>query len=864
MIPNSGGVCPFVRRGRAARLMTLIPNILKEGTIFGIEAFNWKMTMASSRSQSSVGEPKPVTLRIFYLIDELKSTADHLCKLFTRQPPPTRDTRLQLYRKQKRGKKISPDITVLPFNALTDLMDPVVNSENESSDDSRLHSDVVVILGHSNVFTFGSLGIADILAALLHPKPPSFVVFLGCCGGNGRYGPLAMLSQLPEWQNTVFSFFQRRIYVHELCHTSAVLAVQYYMHLKLRCDDLTAIKRNINRAFSDAKNDYRFKYKYDTALLLNCKEEQTAQTILNMVKNPVLGITISTEDIPLSCWQLAMYHAFTVEKIEKKLAIKKFIYDTKKELNSLATKHIIRNNEVFIAMIDKKFKYELEQKKLYDIIDLACEIQLLEVHKQTIELLRINKWHSVDHLQFFVAMLHGYWGENDYDDLRECATYHIKEMMKHPRACDLHTYQLCCVGYCLFSPETYILFHEKSFFLWTCAKGHPTLITDKGYETARNGAQLPRFPCLNALPTPEDELSWSDAFDLCTKLKGEDNKFVIMYNNDHYNMHSFRKDECRCKGNGSCTYEYGYQDLTSALNAVKDCLFPDPKDNDRCIKHYYKYYYGIRKFENKDDRDLGYMKCFNFQYEAVVPIKYLEMRVIHDYKTLKKLYDSKKSDLMKSHEKVWFQVSRCRFVFAYVYNRRKEEILGKLYFTDSHYGQDKICKEQIGKKLGISSEDLNKKNYFEMSKNLKKSDMYSLQDECLRTEIVRRLIERLTNKFQRENLYELLLGNNSKTLDKVYDTVNELICSADLQKELIKMSAQKLLSGNYMEKKFAEKLKEVEKLLIPSWKENVSEMLQNSIESLKLKLKEDSFYPFIEIGNLTVTPEHILLEKCEN
>ena len=93
------------------------------------------------------------------------------------------------------------------------------------------YSDAVVIFGHSDLYSFESLGFTDILVALLHPKP---LVFLGCCGGNHRYGPLKQLSLLPEWQNTIFSYFQRQVYKDELCNTIPVLALQYYLHLDLK------------------------------------------------------------------------------------------------------------------------------------------------------------------------------------------------------------------------------------------------------------------------------------------------------------------------------------------------------------------------------------------------------------------------------------------------------------------------------------------------------------------------------------------------------------------------------------------------------------------------------------------------------
>jgi len=82
-----------------------------------------------------------------------------------------------------------------------------------------------------------------------------------------------------------------------------------------------------------------------------------------------------------------------------------------------------------------------------NIIEFACELQLLQVTTETFIKLRNNKWKDVDHLQFYVAMLQGYWGRNDYEDLRGYATYHLVEVIKSTDTHELHKYQLCCVGY---------------------------------------------------------------------------------------------------------------------------------------------------------------------------------------------------------------------------------------------------------------------------------------------------------------------------------------------------------------------------------------------------------------------------------
>ena len=868
-------------------------------------------------SYCSPVEPKPVTARLFYLNDELKLTADNLRNLFMQLPTRCRTDRELLYTRLYNKKRLIPDIKVLPFNALIELMNPEMYSA-DGRNSCRPYSDVVVILGHSNVFNFGSLDISDILEALLYPKPPSLVVFLGCCGGNGRYGPLTMLSQLPEWQNTVFSFYQRRMYIDELFHTSPVLAIQYYVHL-VRADSVKETKDNIHRAFTDANRDPRFAYKPDIALLLNCKEEQTAQTILKMVKN----FNISTEEIPLSCWQLALYHIFTVEKsggettktkipsyciVKTEPTIKKFIADTKEELESLITQPVKRTYKevkgTLIAKVDERCKAELKDRRLYDIIDLAHELQLLQVTEETLDLLRNNKWQDVNHLQFFVAMLHGYWGKNDYNNLRAYATYHIMKVIKpiaivtNPSEHELHTYHLCCVGYCLFAPEIRIIsdendpYNEKfGFCLWgsdipfhyalkcfqddnhaeryinippgqyeqyrkkyLIARGSlESVITAQGYQFILNN-QIVREPylvTLNALPTIEDELPWIDVFDLRIK----DCRFVELFNSrrDDYDMHSFRKDECKCKGRTPCNYQYRREDLISALKALKDCLFPtfDPDDGDQCLKHYYKYYYCIKEFQNRDSRNDGHMACFRCKPGVFKPINYLEMRVIHDLETLKKLNNSRKNALLKDrendYEKDWLMVSRCRFVFAYVSFKKGETKQGTLFFTDSHYGQDMICKRLLGEKLGV--EDIDKKDYFKMSEDLNKRQMYDLQEKCLQTIIVNTLQEMLDTKVNLQGL--LVRSKNLQILEEVYEAVKKA-----LQTELIKINLQKLLSdwlGNYLKRLFVEKLNEVNQPLVTNWQEEVGKMLQDSIKDLKPTLTTRGVYPFREIGILTIT-----------
>ena len=165
------------------------------------------------------------------------------------------------------------------------------------------------------------------------------------------------------------------------------------MHLP-RENSVSKRKRNINKAFILAENDSRCTNKYDMAFLLNCGEEQTAdQILLDMVKKPAPGISLSFNEIPPSCWHLAMYHKFVVEKNGQGYTscIENFIDKIKAEL----TNECIKVKAQLVAKIDEKCMFELKQQKLYDIIKLVDKIRSLKVTNETLALLKDNKWEEV-------------------------------------------------------------------------------------------------------------------------------------------------------------------------------------------------------------------------------------------------------------------------------------------------------------------------------------------------------------------------------------------------------------------------------------------------------------------------------------
>ena len=700
-------------------------------------------------------------VRLFYLNDALKSEAEELRNLFVMSPNYTKSTQLDPGVQFSAETIPSDDIKLLTFNDFIVLME---------QEDLSSKSDIVVILGHSNAFNFGTLAISDIMETLLHPEPPFLVVFLGCCGGNARYGPLTMFSQLPEWQNTVFSFFQRRIYKDELCYTVPVLGIQYYLHLLRQDDDVTSLKKNIRDSFGCAYADIRCNLECrDSVLFLNAKDEQaTAQKLLDIFNtSDVTGsrysmdlqgqnfsrarelyllnaglrlpesLNISVEEIPLSCWQLEIYHTFTAET-RGEYYIRTFIGNFKRELamSTSATAPPI-TKEMLIDRVRRKCEAELERRKLYQIIELASEIQLLQVTEETFMFLSKNEWGLVDHLQFFVAMLHGYWGKNNYYTMRALAAYHWHAIMQSilnstngPSENALHEYHLCSVGVCLFSPEFYIVFPNQhqyfDFLVW---------IDDSEVEIPLSKRSV--TPLLKKFG--ENELPWVDMF----HLRKKDCRFVKLFKEqqiDCFYMHSDCKYDCT-DHTKNCAYEYKHEDLEMALKALQDYFFPSSTaaalpDNRRL-----KNLYDVRHFRNKENKHHGDMQSFkpinriecSCTEHKYVNTSYVEMRVVHVQKKLKDVVISNDNHLKKNAELItrqmqnWKKISRCRFVFQFYHAKinGRDGRRGVLFFTDSHYGDDKIEKDKLKEELNKvdqNSDDVTDKNYFDKVAHLANTD----------------------------------------------------------------------------------------------------------------------------------------------
>ena len=165
------------------------------------------------------------------------------------------------------------------------------------------------------------------------------------------------------------------------------------------------------------------------------------------------------------------------------------------------------------------------------------------------------------------------------------------------------------------------------------------------------------------------------------------------------------------------------------------------------------------------------MKCFSKH------AKYHEMRVIQEPK---KLFKVKKNKLMKKHAKYWEMVSRCRFVFEYS-DVSDEEKQGTLYFTDSHYGEDKIPRKTLLKKVCCQILE----DFIQKFAKILKNDQYELIN-----------ILKLLNDPQNESMDAV-----NHCLQKFEELLNKIMSNSThvTMQKLIRKLKNNLLAMDYFE-----------------------------------------------------------------
>jgi len=377
----------------------------------------------------------------------------------------------------------------------------------------RICPDVFIILGHSNIFNFGTISISDMLCSFLETEQlPTIIAFLGCCGALPRFGPLPMLANHPKFKNTLLSFYQRRVYEDEVMSTALVKGIGNYLRLSNlhpKVIPKTVAIHSFAVGFVNQSNDSSTYLNIDHTIL-------TVQMLFDVLKD----ISIDSSHIPPSCLQLALFHTY-IHGIYPHF--NKFVQDLKSTLSSTAKPAEL--------VLDEKCKGMIQEFKIHWIYVLATKLQLLTVSPKTLDYLYNGQWKNVDSLQFFIAILNGYWGKNHANVIRECAVYHLENIMQKfciHSDCDfkagfvafdvpqsathhcnidneiLHKYHLCCVAYCMLSRCHFIYFPKDNAYkrFGFCLRSNfcsEYVVTPKGLLSLRKYEDIPRI---------EAELYW--------------------------------------------------------------------------------------------------------------------------------------------------------------------------------------------------------------------------------------------------------------------------------------------------------------------------------------------------------------------
>ena len=573
--------------------------------------------------------------------------------------------------------------------------------------------EVVMILGHSNIYHVGPFDTSDVIEAILSKHNPSIIALLGCCGGGIHYGPLMKISQMGS--KAIFGFYQRRIYPDELVETSLVLGIRNYFHIQNyfreqnRLDPSNPCPEKriiIQRSFACASLDII--PKDDPSIFANDSDEPgTSQNFFKVFRK----FTTNGNPIPLACLQLALFHVFTVEKCNNGHPTINTFIDKIKQLD--------------VSKVEEECRSELKKRQLDQIISQTTEILLLPVLQDTLDKLKDGhgRWRDVDPLQFMIATLHGYWGKNSYSTMRKCAQFHYNKLkpadldaMGTMSEDDVHRYHLGSIVLCLFCENTYVSFDVQNEKLAFCVGlSDPKLahkiesLDDKHYQNLPFDGVEPititiSFSSENVTSIPEQsrELVWESEH--YKHMREPSDRFIKLLNENVPVSISNEKI--------SNAFTYTTKNFKDALDILQISLLPllQAQGTEYDINETEDPYY-VKKFDNKCSQSEGRMKCFKpWPPDTAIQYKYAEMRII----------DNKPPE-----------ISRCRFVYQYHHNTKKKCCAGILYFTNSHYGWDLIKEDDMDKILKEKYKiDIRGLSYFKKQEKLtNKRDLYQLQDK---------------------------------------------------------------------------------------------------------------------------------------
>ena len=288
------------------------------------------------------------------------------------------------------------------------------------------------------------------------------------------------------------------------------------------------------------------------------------------------------------------------------------------------------------------------------VIEMVAEMHLLRVLPETIRYLKEGKWEDVDHLQFFVAILHGYWGKNTYENIRACACFHLEEIKcevdSNTLLQPLWKYHLCVIGFCLFCESTNVAIVKLPWGVLY-------------YGLMLRGPKLEHNQpfYLENLPD-EADLPWVSRFNACVT----DHRYIQLYEGNSNSIRISNYYEREIKNTTDC-YNYRKADIDRALNALQHyIIYGNSIDG-----------YNVKGFDNKTSEDTGRMQCFE-HFRAGVQCA--EMWVT------------------PRNDETPAIIRRCRFVYEY-FKYHDGKCVGILYFTDSHYGWDLIPEQEVEQRL---------------------------------------------------------------------------------------------------------------------------------------------------------------------
>ena len=503
--------------------------------------------------------------------------------------------------KQCNEEKSAADICI-PFVAIRGYgyLERLVMEAKNRVKGCGLRHDVIIILGHISVLLAED---KDMIAAFVK-MDPTIIAFLGCCGGNTRYGPIATMSYLlPEYCRPILAFYQQQVYIDELEHTSLTIGIQYYLRMRYGkehhpINGPISKKKIALCAFGLAKSVIP-SLSMDPTVFINDRDGE----------NPIQKLhDLKAEAVPLSCMQLVMYSPMVVDSKEswylkttaKEEILKKHQYkpvilpehscpehelvidDVLKQLHKEDVK--LASEGIKIDELSKLCQEKIKQLRLHEIISLICEIKFIKLFEKTLELMRTgdkSSWENVDPLQFLVAVLQGHWGKNSLTNIKTWATYHLKEVMKKAKSNVkvLHQYQLCCICFVLLFEDSFLRFakqdetyYQHEIIVCTKLSGEKNIytlydITDTEYVGVKSVLPFHNLPDpYGTFPIDDNPLSnWVHLLQHC-EYKGD---CISLYNEKEHPKWAIGNRLGPEMQQGD-RYSYKYEELLLAMGALSD------------------------------------------------------------------------------------------------------------------------------------------------------------------------------------------------------------------------------------------------------------------------------------------------------